>query len=122
MSLVAIEYVPFYREVAHASTDAVGRFRIASTRQHLDTLHVLAEKAGYLYQDTTVVCGPSCATISLIEEYDDGSRKVYLTRVKSFGVPEGGATALISRKCSMRESSNRYGDNFTGDDPGIVVR
>jgi len=110
VSLVAIEYVPFYREVAHASTDAVGRFRIASTRQHLETLHVLAEKAGYLYQDITVVCGPSCAitvnarllrfvrawldgpstmqvgdvaAISLIAEYDDGTRKPYITRVES---------------------------------------
>jgi len=100
----------FSEQLAYGSTDAAGRFRIASTRQHADTLHVHASKEGYLSQDMTVVCGPSCsvtanfrlprivrrrldgpstmqvgeiAAISLIEEYDDGSRKAYITRVQS---------------------------------------
>src|SRR5262245_32176404 len=79
----------------------LGSFRVASTRHHLDTLHLYASRAGYLSQDFTVLCGPSCAitanfrllrivrrwldgpstmqvgeiaAISLIDEYDDGSR------------------------------------------------
>lgn len=41
---------------------------------------------------------------------------------ESFGLPKIGAAALITSKCSMRESSNPYADNLTGDDPGIVTR
>ena len=107
VSLVARDV---FNEVGYATTDAAGRFRIASTRQHLETLHVYASKAGYLSQDITGVCGPSCAitanfrllrivrtwldgpstmqvgdvaAISLISEYDDGSRRPYITRVQS---------------------------------------
>jgi Carboxypeptidase regulatory-like domain len=96
--------------VAHASTDVTGGFRIASTREHPDWIHVNAWKEGYVSQSVTAACGPSCAItanprllrlvrtwldgpstmqvgdvapISLIAEYDDGSRKAYITRVES---------------------------------------
>ena len=96
--------------VAETSTDAAGRFRIASTRQHVATLYVNASKGGYLSQFTTVTCGPSCAitvdfrllrlvrqwldgpstlqvgdlaAVTNVLEYDDGSRKAYATLVTS---------------------------------------
>jgi hypothetical protein len=90
--------------------DAAGRFRIASTYQHPDWLHISAWKEGYRSQYITVLCGPSCAitadlrllrrvrewldgpstmqvgdvaTVSLVDDYDDGTRSVVGASVNS---------------------------------------
>jgi hypothetical protein len=50
--------------VGHTSTDATGRFGIASRRPHPDWLHISAGKEGYRELNITVFCGPSCAITS----------------------------------------------------------
>jgi hypothetical protein len=45
--------------VGVTSTDAGGRFRIASKRPHPDWLHISAYKVGYPGQYITLFCGPS---------------------------------------------------------------
>ena len=87
---------------ADATTDAAGRYRIVSTRQHADTFYVNASRGGYVSQYTAVTCGPSCAitadfrllrrvrqwldgpsamkvgdvaVITIVTEFDDGSRQ-----------------------------------------------
>ena len=92
------------------STDAAGRFRIGSTYPHPDWLHISAYKEGYRTQYITVFCGPSCAimadlrvlrrvrewldgpstmqvgdvaTVSLVDDYDDGTRSVVGASVNS---------------------------------------
>jgi Carboxypeptidase regulatory-like domain len=89
--------------VGYTSTDATGRFGIASKRPHPDWLHISVYKEGYPGQNITLFCGPSCtltvdfrleahvrewldgpstmqvgnvATVSLVGEYADGTRSV----------------------------------------------
>jgi len=89
--------------VGYTSTDATGRFGIASKRPHPDWLHISAYKEGYRGRNITLFCGPSCAltvdsrleahvrewfdgpstmqvgdvaTVSLVGEYADGTRSV----------------------------------------------
>lgn len=96
--------------VALVSTDAAGRFRIASRRLHPDWLHISTYKEGYRSEYMTVLCGPSCAltvdlrtrrrvrewldgpstmqagdvaTVSLVDDYDDGTRSVVGASVNS---------------------------------------
>jgi hypothetical protein len=96
--------------VAHASTDATGHFQIASTRQHPDWIHVSPWKEGHVSRSVTVACGPSCAItanprllrvvrawldgpstmqvgdvapVSLVDDYDDGTRSVVGASVNS---------------------------------------
>ena len=96
--------------VGLTSTDATGRFLIASKRPHPDWLHVSAWKEGYRSQYITVLCGSSCAltadlrvlrrvrewldgpstmqvgdvaTVSLVDDYDDGTRSVVGASVNS---------------------------------------
>ncbi len=96
--------------VGHTSTDATGRFGIASKRPHPDWLHISAGKEGYREQNITLFCGPSCAltadlrvvryvrewldgpstmqvgdvaSVSLVNEYDDGTRSVVGASVNS---------------------------------------
>jgi hypothetical protein len=92
------------------TTDATGRFRIDSKRPHPDWFHISAYKEGYRTQDITLFCGPSCAltadfralryvrewldgpstmrvgdvaSVSLVSEYDDGTRSVVSASVNS---------------------------------------
>jgi hypothetical protein len=94
----------FNVQVAIGSTGAAGEFRIASTKAHADLLHVTASKTGHRTQETLVTCGPSCALtanfrllrivrewidapstmqvgnvalLSLVDDYDDGSRGLF---------------------------------------------
>lgn len=96
--------------VALTSTDAAGRFQIASRRAHPDWLHISAWKEGYRARYMTVLCGSSCAltadlrvlrrvrewldgpstmqvgdiaTVSLVDDYDDGTRSVVPASVNS---------------------------------------
>ena len=95
---------------ADATTDAAGRYRIASTRQHPDTFEVKASIPGYIEQYTIVTCGPSCtitadfrllrrvrewldgpsamqvgevAGVRTVTEFDDGSRTTAVTHLES---------------------------------------
>jgi hypothetical protein len=47
--------------VGVTSTDAAGRFRIASRRPHPDWLHISTYKEGYPSPSITLFCGSSCA-------------------------------------------------------------
>jgi hypothetical protein len=91
-------------------TDATGRFRIDSMRPHPDWLHISAYKEGYTERYITLFCGPSCAltadfrllrrvrewldgpstmqvgdvaSVSLVNEYDDGTRSMVGASVNS---------------------------------------
>jgi hypothetical protein len=100
----------FNVQLATGSTDAAGAFRIVSTKAHADRLHITASKAGHRAQEMLVTCGPSCALsasfrllrivrewldgpstmqvgsvalLSLVDDYDDGSRGVFAPIVQS---------------------------------------
>jgi hypothetical protein len=104
------EYGAIAVSVAGAVTDAAGRFRITSTRQHPDRMSILATKTGYVTQSFGVTCGPSCALTAnirllrivrewldgpstmqvgnvapvwTVNDYDDGTRSVYRAFVHS---------------------------------------
>jgi hypothetical protein len=99
--------------VAVVSTDAAGRFQIVSKRPHPDWLHITTYKEGYRSEYVTVLCGPSCAltvdlrtrrrvrewldgpstmqvgdvaTVSLVDDYDDGTRSVVRATVNSLNL------------------------------------
>lgn len=64
--------------LAAATTDASGRFRMTSTRQHGAAVPVTVEKTGYERSLTSVACGDACAaTVSvrlrrILRRYLDG--------------------------------------------------
>ena len=95
--------------IADATTDAAGRYRIVSTAQHADAIQVKAS-LGDISQYTIVTCGPSCsitadfrllrrvrewldgpsamqvgevAGVTTVTEYDDGSRTTMATPLES---------------------------------------
>ena len=95
--------------IADATTDAAGRYRITSTSQHLDAIQVKAS-LGDISQYAIVTCGPACAItadfrllrrvrewldgpsamqvgevagVTTVTEYDDGSQTRAATPLES---------------------------------------
>ncbi len=64
--------------LAGAGTDATGRFRTSSTRQHPDQIGVLVDKPGYVSMSLPVTCPAACAVdlsvrlLRIVREYLDG--------------------------------------------------